>query len=215
MYDRILDSERGVTGLHRVVEHYRRIYLACEEEDRRFYKSLDLDAAIYAAGHLLRHDGQRHDHARTCSGATLDLFTSRLQERAAHLAGHDAFPAVHETVVEAAGGSLAPHVLYDAALMLSWHLGFEPAEVWLHSGTGKGYLDLGVPEGHEKITIPVGELPHAFRELDAWQVEDILCIYKSCFRRIRNGGEVTDQLLRKREHAQGMRCGHPQCTAAC
>ncbi|MER5934231.1 hypothetical protein [Streptomyces sp. NPDC002054] len=215
MYDRILDSERGVTGLHRVVEHYRRIYLACEEEDRRFYESLDLGKAIYAAGHLLRHDGQRHDHARTCSGATLDLFTSRLQERSTELAEHKAFPAVHATIAEAAGGSLAPHLQYDAALMLSWHLGLEPAEVWLHSGAAKGYLYLGVPEGHEKTTVALDELPRAFRELDAWQVEDILCIYKLCFRRIRNGGKVTDQLLRKRENAQGMRCGHPHCTAAC
>ncbi|MDA5286410.1 hypothetical protein [Streptomyces sp. Isolate_45] len=214
MYDRILDSERGRTGLRKVVEHYRRIYVACEEEDRRYYKSLDLDKAIYAAGHLLRHDDQRHDHAQTCSGATLDLFTGRLQARAAHLAGHDVFPTVHETVVEAAGGSLAPHLLYDAALMLSWHLGFEPAEVWLHSGTEKGYLALGVPEGHGKTTVAIGELPHIFRELDAWQVEDILCIYKRCFRRIRNGGEVTDQLLSKCGNAQGMRCKHPQCPAA-
>ncbi|MER6916021.1 hypothetical protein ABT354_30470 [Streptomyces sp. NPDC000594] len=67
----------------------------------------------------------------------------------------------------------------DAALTLARHRGIEPAEVWLHSGAARGYPKLGPPADHSRATVAVDELPSAFLDLPAWQVEDILCIPSS------------------------------------
>lgn len=241
-YDSVFDSEHGIAVLRRFIEHYQLIYLPCELRDAAHYAGLKKEEAARSAGLLLRHDGQRHSHAESWvegpkgegdkqkrmkrREASISVFAEELVQRKGDLRKRMPFTAVHKVVEEAAAavsgrrvGCLLPFkpnplMRYDAALMLAWRLETEPEEVWLHSGAGLGYRKLGGTTKGRK-TAPLDEMPLAFRELPAWQVEDILCIYKDVFWRIGRGEEVTARQLAECAHPQRLRCGHKGCTAAC
>ncbi|MFC7973982.1 hypothetical protein ACFUT3_01800 [Streptomyces cinereoruber] len=226
-YHPIFDTQDGIVVLKRIVEHYTNVFLPCEKKDRKHYRGLTKEEAARAAGLVLRHDEQRHSHANSWAGkkgpedsaAALVRFSQALVERAGKLYERMPFPELHDVVEEAAGpaGPPKPEPLlrYDAALMLAWHLRTEPEDVWLHSGTGRGVRTLGISTKGRK-TVILDELPIVFRELPAWQVEDILCIYGLVIHRVREGKLMDEALFAKIEaKQQQMACGHRRCKTSC
>ncbi|BAJ31007.1 MULTISPECIES: hypothetical protein [Kitasatospora] len=238
----VFGTDTGIAGLADVVEHYRRIFLPCEKEDCKHYRELSREDAARSAGLLLRHDGRRHSHGESWvegpktegdkperkgrREASLTAFADELVSLTGQLYEGMPFARVHAIVEEAAeavdksrpGGVrlFKPPVLlrYDAALMLAWHLGVEPAEVWLHSGAERGFRSLGF-SGRRKTATP-NELPLPFRELCAWQVEDILCVYRSLFEAVVSGKPVDEAMFARIEtKRQKMGCGHRHCAVTC
>lgn len=74
---------------------------------------------------------------------------------------------------------------YDVALRLAYVLSYPalnlmPIEVYLHAGAAKGYRNL---KGCAKALQPVSinEFSGIFPGLKAWEIEDLLCIYKDAF----------------------------------
>ncbi|WP_432017889.1 hypothetical protein [Streptomyces hydrogenans] len=238
----MFDTDTGIVGLTDVVKHYQRVFLPCEKKDRKHYRELAREDAARSAGLLLRHDGQRHSHAESWvegpkteddkpkrkgrREVSLTAFADELVNLTWKLYEGMPFAQIHTIVLEAAeavskgrpGGvrPFKPSVLlrYDAALMLAWHLGAEPAEVWLHSGTERGFRSLGF-SGRRKTVAP-DELPLPFRKLHAWQVEDILCLYRLLFELVVSGKPVDEAMFARIEaKRQKMGCGHRRCAAAC
>ncbi|MGW4702875.1 hypothetical protein [Streptomyces sp. NPDC004285] len=239
MYDPIFDTEESRAVLGRVVAHYAGTFLPSEEKDRAYYGALKKEEAARSAGLLLRHDGERHSHAvswvegsRSQEGGeerksrrevSLRAFSDELVERRNRLREGMDFGGVHAVVEEAAEAvgkdrsrgvrTFKPSDLlrYDAALFLAWHLGGAPEGVWLHSGADWGYRLLG---GLRKKLTSLDELPEPFRGLPAWQVEDILCLYKDVFRRVRSRKPVGDAAFEKiAATRQRMGCGHRRCSS--
>ncbi|MEC4015069.1 hypothetical protein [Streptomyces sp. H27-D2] len=244
-YNKIFDTDAGIAGLTVAVEHYARVFLPCEKKDCKHYRALTLEDAARSAGLLLRHDGQRHAHAeswveedqgrdRDRRAASLATFADELADSTEKLYKGLSFHGVHAVVEEAAeavrkagavrktGARKAsvlkpmPLLRYDAALMLAWHLGVDPEEVWLRSGTDSGFRYLGCRSGHGKKTVTLGELPKPFQQLPPWQAEDILCIYRRVFGRLVGGKPLDKALFDKiADKRQRLGCGHRRCTAAC
>jgi len=77
---------------------------------------------------------------------------------------------------------IGPLTVYDLALAIGAHLGFEPEAVYLHAGTAAGARALGLDT--EAGTLSIDVLPPAFRKLRCYEVEDCLCIYEGDLRRI-------------------------------
>lgn len=67
-------------------------------------------------------------------------------------------------------------MVYDTALRIGAKLGLEPERVYLHAGTRVGARALGLDWRAPSILSQ--DLPSQLRLLPAWQVEDLLCIYK-------------------------------------
>lgn len=81
---------------------------------------------------------------------------------------------------------VGPVALYDTAFRLGGYLGYLPSRVYLHGGTCEGAKALA-PLGkvnHRAESIGMDDLPPTFRKLQAYEVEDCLCIYKEAIRHI-------------------------------
>ncbi|MGW3371727.1 hypothetical protein [Streptomyces hydrogenans] len=230
MYDPIFDTKEGKAVLKRVIAHYSDVFLPCEEKDRAYYRGLTTKDAARSAGLLRRHDKQRHSHAEDWvakedserRAASLELLAKELVGRVGKLHKSMCFPEIHAVVEEAATAvrkarhpKPTPLLRYDAALMLAWRLKSEPEEVWLHSGTDRGVRTLGIGTAGRK-TVTLAELPKPFRKLPAWQVEDILCIYRRVFLRLVTGRDADEALLTEiAQKRPAMGCKHRRCTTAC
>jgi hypothetical protein len=79
-------------------------------------------------------------------------------------------------------GGLGLLYCYDTALRMGCRLRFLPLRVYLHSGTREGAIALGIDR--KRQTVEIAELPPPFACLDAAEIEDALCIYKSDLARL-------------------------------
>ncbi|PIP91025.1 MAG: hypothetical protein COW79_04555, partial [Bdellovibrionales bacterium CG22_combo_CG10-13_8_21_14_all_38_13] len=71
---------------------------------------------------------------------------------------------------------------YDTALRIGASLKLFPDKVYLHSGTRLGGIALGLASKGQK-TISPKDIPTIFTsKLNIYEIEDVLCIYKSCFK---------------------------------
>lgn len=66
--------------------------------------------------------------------------------------------------------------IYDTALRLAVRLSKLPTAVYLHAGTRKGAVALGLKV--DRATIPMNELPIPLQKLEPDDAENFLCIYK-------------------------------------
>jgi hypothetical protein len=76
--------------------------------------------------------------------------------------------------------------VYDTSLRLGAHLHLWPEVVYLHAGTKKGCKALGVET--KGGTVEMERLPKPVRELEPYQAEDFMCIFKDEFAGV--GGDV-------------------------
>lgn len=172
-----------VTDLEAIVEHYKRNNRSRIRATREHYSSLaSIDEAIENAGMAWRPDGKRHGHQTRIKRAALEEATRRLLESKELLRQckdfEELYRLVDETIRPISG--IGELTVYDTADRLGMHLRRAPERVYLHAGTKDGARRLGLDDGP---TIAMEELPEPLRELEPYEVEDCLCIYKDHFRR--------------------------------
>ena len=66
---------------------------------------------------------------------------------------------------------------YDTAFRIGAYRGLFPTRVYLHAGTRKGARALGLD--YRKDALEMSEIPAALRTRKPYEIEDILCIYKT------------------------------------
>ena len=69
--------------------------------------------------------------------------------------------------------NLGPITTYDVARRLGASLGLNPKKVYLHGGSAKGAIKLGI----RGKRVPLSEFPKEIQELGATHAENFLCIY--------------------------------------
>jgi len=96
------------------------------------------------------------------------------------------FEAVFQRVQEALGGvnGAGDLVVYDVALRLAAVLGLPPQRVYLHRGSRAGARALGIRT--KERSLPLDAFPPEFRRLHAWEIENLLCVYKDKLSKSRN-----------------------------
>ncbi|MEM9920543.1 MAG: hypothetical protein AAF990_20765 [Bacteroidota bacterium] len=151
----------------------------------RFYQNLpDLHTAIDNASYAKIENGKRHDHQRRIGGLAMDETKRRLTiieyEISQCKSFLELFDLINQHIFPISG--IGELMVYDTVLRIGAHLQLKPAHVYLHRGarTGADALELG--SGQRMI--PLSELPPAFHELEPYEVEDCLCIYKDDLYRI-------------------------------
>ena len=147
-----------------------------------FAKEPTVEAAVSRAGLAERFNGKRwvrYDHQRRIPRDVLKLARKKLL--AASLPGcssfHELFRAVESAIRSIPG--IGELMVYDTALRIGARLGLEPDRIYIHSGTRVGARRLGLDA--RAPWIDPHDLPPQLRDLPPWQVEDILCIYKTWF----------------------------------
>ena len=86
----------------------------------------------------------------------------------------EVFRRVQDAIGDIRGiGDLA---VYDVSLRIGALLGLAPERVYLQGGARHGARALGI-QSRERA-LPVNAFPPEFRRLHAWEIENLLCIYK-------------------------------------
>jgi hypothetical protein len=94
------------------------------------------------------------------------------------------FADLHGLVKKLAEGiyRIGELTIYDTAVRIGAKLGLAPQEVYLHAGTRKGAAAFRIDSS--ATTIAPTDLPLEFRKLEPFEIEDILCIYKTDLHRL-------------------------------
>ena len=66
---------------------------------------------------------------------------------------------------------------YDSAFRIGAWLSLLPTKIYLHAGTLAGARKLGLDVSQPYLTLE--QLPAPFRDLEPYEIEDALCIYKA------------------------------------
>ncbi len=173
-------------ALRGIVRHYIAHHRERERRHLEHYagRPSALDA-IEKAALALGPDGRRHPHQRRVPGQVLNAAARRLGQADVHSTG--SFAELHHLVEQTIGDmhGIGPLTVYDTAQRIGAYLDLYPERVYLHAGTREGARALGLDR--HRAALEMQELPEALRELEPYEVEDVLCIYKDELRQAING----------------------------
>ena len=168
------------TTLRRIVRDYRSRFGAARKREDAWYRSAPtFQEAVRRAAACQNELGKRCSHQRRIPRAALRAGVATLAGASWALRSCRSFEELHSHVHGLVGGirGVGRLYVYDVAARIGVVLGLRPRRVYLHAGTRDGARALGLD--FRADSIDVTEFPRGLRELKAWELEDVLCIYKS------------------------------------
>ncbi len=166
--------------LEEIVDDYRATYDSrLDAELKAYRRKATLEQAIRDACHGLKASGKRHIHQRKLPHRSALRATRALLRNIRALSAARNFHEL-QAVVQRLMGNI-PWVkgklnVYDTTFRIGGKLGKLPTRVYLHRGTLDGAVALGFDRKLEYVTM--SELPKPLQKLKAYEVEDVLCLYK-------------------------------------
>ena len=190
---------QGQKSLQSILDDYnRRIQVVDAETSKGWHSILDFygnlpdwKTAVEEAGRFhFDASGRCHDHQYRIYRPAKNQFLNDLRKNSAEIQNSANFEELYDNIEKFCKKKrIAELTIYDAAMRLGAFLekhkggSFKPHEVFLHNGAMKGANVL-----FEKglLTKPDSRMPHSafeklFPQKEAWEVEEILCIYKDNF----------------------------------
>lgn len=183
-----------------VIDDFNRTRAAAKRAEEAEIRVRELDSVIRDAGQGLMVNGRREPHHYRRQQATLDECTRRLLVHEEDFRRSKDFEDVYHWVDKVLDGVTGVRDLYryDVAMWIATKLGLPPKKyVYLHSGAAEGATHFGIPKSRK--TILPSELPEPLSGVSADDLEDMLCIYKDCFRGNRLPDVRDDACLPSRE----------------
>jgi hypothetical protein len=154
-------------------------------ERKTFADEPTFAAAVRRAGLALNTDGTVHSHqARWVWPEVREAWAAKLLDNIESLSSPDSFEDLRERISTLRIDGIGRLTIYDTAYRIGAKLGLAPSLVFLHRGTKKGALVLGL--GKRRRWLRPDELPFQFQRLRPYEMEDCLCIYKKDIGRLRN-----------------------------
>ena len=179
------------SGAERAVSDYIAQHRAHAADELSFYRTMpSLFDAIERAAQARTTDG-KHSHQRRVPPDTLKEYADQLLLEVQCLRQASSFDAIHR-VAQRVGDSITgigELTVYDTALRIGAKRDLLPSRVHLHRGSRDGAAALGIDR--RCCSIEVSELPRAFAQLEAHEIEDCLCIFNGLLsgeRRLRAAG---------------------------
>lgn len=153
----------------------------CDQQIAWFQKQPSLRAAIETAARAVDARGRRFSHQYRIRREAIREATTALLAIERQLARAKSFDALFDSIDEHLRGIAGIGALYryDTAFRIGAYLRLFPLRVYLHAGTRRGARALGLD--YKKDALEISEVPRALRHRKAYEVEDILCIYKDDF----------------------------------
>ncbi len=182
--------------LRAVVRHYIGKHRPrAHAELASFRDEPSLEAAVRRASLTILADGRRDPHHTRRPQELLDRAESRLVERLPAIEAAAGFAALYQVIDKAVGHwtGLGHLYVYDAALRIGARKGVLPKVVYLHAGTREGAQRLLDVKGRKTLfPSELIEVAPALAELEAYEIEDVLCIYKD---RLLGGADELDDVV--------------------
>lgn len=190
-FGRITQGFRAVANQPRpdfaaIVADYRKHYQSGAKAELAWYaRQPTLAAAVRRACLGLNVDGKRHSHQRRIVPGAIAAAGDRLAHSLSRIARAPNFDSLHRLIADLLSPipGIGELYLYDTALRIGAKLGLQPTTIYLHRGTREGARAIGF--SGKLAHIHLRDLPPAFRSLQPYEVEDVLCIYKD---QLRGGG---------------------------
>jgi hypothetical protein len=171
-------------NLSKIVKSYKKYCRSGAERERRYFRiQRTFEDALKLAALAQKPDGKRFGHQRRIPKTVLLKSLSVLLKHSRPLKKSDTFEELHGKLSDLVGNikGIGALYLYDTAFRIGAFLNLEPVYVYLHAGTSRGAKNLGLKQTYGLINLNI--LPPALKKLRAWEVEDILCIYKDELKR--------------------------------
>ena len=169
--------------IERRVEQAVSDYIAHHRKDAikelQFYRDMPtLGHAIMRAAHACTAGGGKHPHQWRIPRDALREFGGRLSGSKRAIGKATSFDELHEIVRELGEPiyMIGELTIYDTAHRIGCKLCLPLTRVYLHSGTQRGAVALGIHRN--RTSISVKELPKPFAFLEPYEIEDCLCIFK-------------------------------------
>jgi hypothetical protein len=159
--------------VHKYVQGDRR-----QAELEWFRRQQNLELAIRFAA-LANINGKRHQHQYRLKEVALKQAQQILLSESKAIAQSKDFDDLFiqiETVCQGIRG-LGPLYVYDTSLRIGAKLNLLPGKVYLHAGTWVGARNLGLDSKAKALEI--SQMPPELGKLEAYEIEDVLCIYKN------------------------------------
>jgi hypothetical protein len=162
-----------------------------QEQLEWFAEHSSLESAISDAALAIDQRGKRFGHQHRIRKIVLQSAKEKLLSIKTELVQCTSFEELHALIASAlepidGAGKL---YIYDVALRIGARIGekpgLRPQNVFLHAGTRKGAKALGL--NSQLSWLVKDSLPGWLRELEPYEVEDFLCIYKKGLADPRNG----------------------------
>lgn len=170
--------------LERIIKYYKKI----KEENpdkviEHVLEQKDLEAAVLTAAISEDSNGKLHSHQYLVGRAKLELFASKLGGKTGEIRKAGSFDEIYNVVesIEMKGVGLLAR--YDIALRIGFYMKTLPTRVYLHRGVKTGAERLLKRKTNNRF-IDREELIEPLRsaDIECWEIEDILCIFKGKFR---------------------------------
>lgn len=142
-------------------------------------KRQSLPEAIRRVAAALNRRDKRLSHQWRLSGGVLAESARRLHLAREKLRGAKNFEELHGIVDLTIGPipGVGPLYVYDTALRLGSYLDAMPDRVHLHAGARLGARTMLGPGRSRGPSLSLSEMPKPYRELRAFEVENLLCCY--------------------------------------
>jgi hypothetical protein len=169
-----------------IVNVYIKRYRHFSIEELEFYRGQSrLRSAIELAAFAINPEGKRHAHqwrSRHTALADAKILLLANIESIQNVKSFDELINLIETLLDPVPW-IGELYIYDTSFRIGAWLNLLPKKVYLHAGTREGAKALGI-SGKVKV-IELGSLPFEFQELEPYEIEDVLCIFKDVLKKER------------------------------
>lgn len=151
------------------------------EELSWFREQPTLSEAIRLAALAINSKGKRYSHQRRLRKEVLEQARYILFKNQEDIKLSPSFDDLHNTLIRLLDPvkGLGELYCYDTALRIGANIGLFPERVYLHAGTRRGVKALGLDS--KASALEVSQFPEWLHQLKAYEIEDVLCIFKDRF----------------------------------
>lgn len=170
-------GKRRLRSLRDIVTDYKERYRDRAAAELHFFACMpSLEMAVTEASQARMPNGKRWPHQRRIAAEVINEAARKLQR--ADFTSARSFEGVHQVIENSVRSlqGIGELYQYDTALRIGAYLKKLPESVYLHAGTRIGAAALGFDPRARSIEL--GRLPVELCELQPYEVEDVLCIYK-------------------------------------
>lgn len=164
-----------------VVSDYSQNHPSHDEVDW-FRQQASLENAIHTAAFAINHEGKRYSHQYKIRREAMEEAYTELMKAIDEIRECETFDDLLNIVEKVAKpiNGIGGLYCYDTAFRIGAYQNLFPQKVYLHCGTRNGARYLGWD--YEARTLETSTLPAELQHLQPHEVEDILCIYRDCFK---------------------------------
>ena len=172
----VVESNMNLKAIIRI--YTRHIRPKAQAELDWYQRQPTLESAIEHAALATNGKGKRYSHQRRLKKTALEEVRRVLFMNSRTIAQSKSYDDLFWLVETTVGGiaGIGELYIYDTSLRIGAKLSLLPTKVYLHAGTRKGARALGFKSRVK--TLEVAELPSELRQLEPYEVEDLLCIFK-------------------------------------